>query len=60
MMSEAILAWGGSPLLEGLRLWARQDSRRDTRAQACWPTVSVSLTAEMTLVTKISTKDWSL
>ena len=38
MMSEAILAWGGSPLLEGLRLWARHDSRRDTRAQACCPT----------------------
>lgn len=42
--SDAIFVWGGSsPLLDGARLWQRQDSSRATKASACFSMEPVSL-----------------
>lgn len=62
MMSEAILAWGGSSSLKcpvGMRLWCKQDSSRATRVPQYLSRVTVSFIHDVTRVTHISINAWS-
>lgn len=61
MMSEEILAWGGSnSRLDGFRLYLRQVSSSPTRPAQCFSMVQVFLMHDVTRLMQISITDWSL